>query len=210
MAVVVEPYIAIHEAGHLIAAWYCPTVTRIYSVRAGTIDGVVLYEVIQTSTAIAMWNDLVISVAGITAQLWVQKSARAGDSENDLVKAADLVKKLASMCVARVAFPIETSDRDSITRMYSRKFTADEAHLLEAAYLKARTILIRTEPDYYRVVNAIMTGATLDQKTLESLLGKRPRLDPGGTFALPPKSHYTSAKKSWGQRALKLLLEFFE
>lgn len=202
----VAKHIAVHEAGHLLAAWYCSSVVEIVEAVAEDTKGGVLYSFLVTGSAIDLWNQLVISLAGITAELMHVKVARATSSREDLRRSVELAEVLSEQCNAKRAFPIDTTDNDNITRMFFDNFSPDVRHLLEAAHLK--TILVRTEPLFLRAVSAIMTGAKLNHKTIEGILGPRPTVKEDGGFVLPKAKE--KPKDSWGTRALGFLLELFD
>lgn len=159
---------AVHEAGHLIAAWYC---TEVGFVEFVTIVpdrfrlGHMGYR-INNKHPWAHHCKAVISIAGTTAELLAFGKFRSGPCQQDLANAR--IK-------AKGPWPWKTTADGSLPfeRIFKVPPTPEEHTMLVQAYRMSKQLLTHYRKEHQLVVNALLKKPTLDTQDLEALLGKR-------------------------------------
>ena len=158
---------AVHEAGHLIAAWYC---TEVIQVDFVTIEpdetrlGHLSFRIGMHPRA--QHCKAVISIAGTTAELISFGKFRSGSCQNDLAGARIETKSPWPWKItAGGSLPFE--------KIFKIPPTPEEHRVLVQAYRMSKQLLTHYRKQHQIVVNALVEKRTLRTEDLEALLGKR-------------------------------------
>lgn len=182
---------AVHEAGHLIAAWCCTGVCSIDSVTVRADDtGTVAFwfwrpakEKLARATA---WCDVVIALSGIAAEAMVFRKFRTGKARSDLAQAIASARLVDGNTCPALEGPSVPFDK-----IYAAGCSPDELAVLQAGYRMARKVLVAHGDIFYKVVNAILTMGYISEEQMATILGRRDfvkivgRLGAKPTFIVP-------------------------
>lgn len=157
--------IAVHEAGHAIAAWAC-TACREISIDCETpTGGQVRYKIRGDEEAI--WCSLVILLAGLAAEIAVFKKAYTIPARKDLGQARTALDMLRACRVNRgvtlMLVPFHT--------FYVVPLDIYETEMMNAAYLMAQHLV--STPRYRRLVDLLLTKKQVTETEMEKVLGLR-------------------------------------
>lgn len=164
-----------HEAGHALAAWHCTVVDTIDVDCTLPAGGIVRSRMsvrgasgnAQALAAEMHWCRLVITLAGIAAELRVFGTCRTLPCGEDLVLAREIVALLAA----------HGHDRRKDTglvpfhQFYAEPLTNDEAAVLHAAYADARAIV--DGPGLLKVILLLAGSPKATDRELARALGSR-------------------------------------
>ncbi len=169
-----ECRLAVHEAGHLTAAWFSTTVVKVHlATIEATYGGRVSWDYYSGSHEKA-WHQLVICLAGIAAELCVYGKYRSGESTGDLQKALVLARQLAKGGT-EAPWTLEESLVKSFpfASVYVERPTAKEIAVLNTAYVKARGLLKTVNFRYFRLVSLLLSCKSVGEKQVAEILGSR-------------------------------------
>ena len=170
--------IARHEAGHLVAAWASSRVAGLHSAATTAARGVVWYRkhariIVPTGD---LWSECVIALAGIAADFSAGTKVNALDVYTDLMGAKEQAEIIARrLDDVRAAFPLGTTDRAVIARMFSVPPSEAVRHVLEAAYCKAKRLLAVHDIELRLVAWALAFFGELGESELQLIMGRKPR-----------------------------------
>jgi len=165
---------AVHEAGHVVAAWCCTLVHQIGDI---TIEhkqgGLTAFWTIQKESSESHWCYIVILLSGMAAEMAAYGKTRSGGCGPDLESALEKAKLI-----------IKSGDSTPPWSAPPRKYTPDFAdmivaldperkRILTASYHMAHAILEAHGNDFYRVVTTLLTRKTASASDIESVLGPR-------------------------------------
>lgn len=168
--------IAVHEAGHAIAAWFCSSVFRIQSVvmdesGGGYVDYVISYN--KKDERPKYWCNLVIALAGVAAEVKIYSTVRSHPARLDLAYARQLAEKLSKtesdfpwyFDAAAPTLPFE--------EIYETPLSNKENEILSNTYrYVSRLLLVRTK-QHHKLVVYLLKHRQISEKQLCSLLGSR-------------------------------------
>ena len=176
-----ECRMAVHEAGHAVAAWACTYVTEmtVASIETKT-GGVVEYVIHSTEKPDGMWCALVITFAGVAAEAFVHGKASSMAAESDLLKARALAKKLVDRAVPPPWTPLEGST-PAFEKLYKNPLEAAEIEVLKHGYRMAR----HSGQQFHRMVMMLLTKKTMRESDVENVLGGRTFTKFSGLFFRP-------------------------
>lgn len=173
-----EPATVVHEAGHAVLAWYCTAVVDVTCVNVRRDSGAkagghVSYRSLPVSSPAAVWCDVVVSLAGLAAELMVFGSFFSGRCASDL------------SCARRGAEAIVRSGYEPpgglgpgpslpFDRMFADPLPDQELRVLRAAYRVARDILEERSEDLSRLSQLLISRPVVGGADLRSVLGRRP------------------------------------
>jgi len=178
-----ECRLAVHEAGHAVAAWCCTLVSDVTVVTieakakdlgAGLESGLVNYSYYAIDWADGRWCKLVIALSGVCAEAMVYSRWRTTGSERDLAQALQMAESLADgssppwqrLGVTSGAVP-------NLARAFKVKPTAAVAENLEEGYRMARRVLRSHGGAFFKVVSALLAKKSTSRADLEAALGGR-------------------------------------
>jgi hypothetical protein len=163
---------AVHEAGHALAAWRCTVVTHVHRASLeGRDGGFVTYDFIADPSPAHAWCKLVITLAGIAAELAVFSRARSGPAEKDLLHARKLSRLLVHACppwsdaAAAPDLPFE--------RLFRAPLPPGERAVLQRAYAKARALVRDSRAAHGRLTSLLLHRRTVPGDALPRVLGPR-------------------------------------
>ena len=168
---------AIHEAGHVVAAWRCTAVGEIDFARVGDGDGLVRFSFIRHSNA-CDWCRVVIALAGPAAEAMTYASGRSLESRSDLAGALRLAEALAG---TRAPWKIPEGKTFDFEKLFHPRPPEAVLSVLRDAYRTARRIVRGDRHGVHAVASALLAKKKLRHRDLEVALG--PRL---GTLILIP------------------------
>lgn len=159
---------AIHEAGHVVAAWYCHSVEDVTSAYINEDGGRVKYA--THGDVAAVWCQATVALAGIAAEARVYKRWRSGEMRSDLARARTLVGAVAGEPppwpeTETPVLPFETA--------YEPALTPEEARSVRRAYAMARRVVAAHEARLYRVAGLLLHRRTIGSADLALALGSR-------------------------------------
>jgi ATP-dependent Zn protease len=165
---------AVHEAGHTLAAWCCTLVDTVDSVTIERPEGGhVLYRQNVADTTEGVWCELVITLAGLAAEISEFNVIRSGESESDLQKSLASAKNLASN--GSTKSPWGTFSREKTLKFKNMYRDLEPVHeqILAEAYTMCHEIIEAHGNKFYKLVSVLLTKKTISQSDLESVLGNR-------------------------------------
>jgi hypothetical protein len=170
-----ECRVAVHEAGHAVAAWCC---TLVPEVRVATIEhknggGVVTFIFLEVPGPDAAWCRAVIGLAGVVAEAAVYSKWRVGGSREDIATALEQVKLAAAHEPPWERIGVRGGSVPDLQRMFSHKLSASELSCFEECWRMARKIIRSHGGDFFRLVGALLAVKTAKETQLESVLGTR-------------------------------------
>lgn len=161
-----------HEAGHALAAWACFLVDRIV---VASIDGsphVTHRFWLPRFKGDQEWCDMVISLAGIAAELMVNSRARTGGSASDIVAA----RASATWIIEHKAtVPWDAVDVKSLpfAHLFDPPLSSEERACLETGFSKARQLLRDGADRHARMVSALLCHRRMTYEDILAVLGNR-------------------------------------
>ena len=180
-----ECRMAVHEAGHAVAAWACTYVTEMTVATIETkTGGVVEYMIHSTEKPDGMWCELVITFAGVAAEAWVHGKASSMAAESDLLKVRALAKKLADHAVSPPWTPLDGST-PSFEKLYKNPLEDAELEVLKHGYRMARHVVRSSDHRFHHMVVLLLTKKTVRESDVENVLGHRVFTKLSGLFSRP-------------------------
>ena len=165
---------AVHEAGHVVAAWCCTLVHKIGDI---TIEhkqgGVTAFWTIQKESPESHWCYIVILLSGMAAEMSAYGKTRSGGCGPDLESALEKAKLIAKSGSSDPPWGVPPC---KYTPDFANMITAlDPVHkrILTASYCMAYSILEAHGNDFYRIVTVLLTRKTASASDIESVLGPR-------------------------------------
>jgi ATP-dependent Zn protease len=163
---------AVHEAGHVLAAWACPFVVCIDSAEIHSQGGVVAYRYREGEGANNRWATMVIALAGIAGELSAYRRFRSGEARKDLERAKACAAIVAKMGEGAPPWLETESGAPPFDKMF-RGLDPAEGRILSLAYAKARHIVRQQEKERNEVAALLLSKRKVTGDELEAVLGKR-------------------------------------
>ena len=165
---------AIHEAGHVLAAWACPFASSIDDVRIHESGGCVRYAwPVDERHDNVLWARAVIALAGIASELTVYDTFRAIEARRDLRDAHEIAEALVRSGATAPPDWV-TAEAPPFGQMF-REIDAEHAAVLRSAYAKARAIVRARLEDRDRIAAMLLARDRLTEADLADVLGHRGR-----------------------------------
>jgi len=165
---------AVHEAGHAIVAWACTWVSTVDSVSIEEKDGgSTCFRLKSDDSPEEMWCNLVISLAGIAAEVGAFKRMHSTESKGDLVKSLALSEKLAKLNQVTPPWKVPEREKSLPFDKIFRSLDHDQKVILTHAYHVAHGVIDSHGAHYYKLVSLLLTKKTISSSDMESILGKR-------------------------------------
>jgi len=185
-----ECRIAVHEAGHAVAAWSCTCVTGMIIATIETeTGGVVEYTIHSSETPDGMWCLLTITLAGVAAETFVHGKAGTLSSETDLIKARKLAEQIAAKGWAS---PWKLEGEVPKFDIYDPPLKPQEVEVLQHSFRMAKHIVRAHDRQFHRMVVLLLTHKTVRESDVENVLGRRNFTKVMGlvrpTFIVPKKA----------------------
>jgi ATP-dependent Zn protease len=169
-------WLATHEGGHTIAAWRCPFVGNVQnvSVKPASGSGPVLWTgvtnhdwLVERGTPEHLWWDMIISLAGLAAEVATYGSIVTLPPRKDIDDALLSVRTLCKTrgCFTGYAPPIPLDV----------PCTAAESAALGHAWKKATEILAAHRAEHAILTEMLIAERTLSSANLTAILGPRVR-----------------------------------
>lgn len=170
--------VAVHEAGHAIAIWYCTATSQLACVSTlsdGETAGHVKYKLREAP--LHQWCVAVICLAGVAAEVKVYGVARSGPAKADLLQALQAIRSTPE----DHPWGHLTGKVLPFRSMYRSTLSDREVEGLTAAYRAASTMLDAHNRAFRKLVKALMSRRILTEKELTPILGNRERIFQLGT-----------------------------
>lgn len=172
--------IAIHEAGHAIAAWWCSAAERIenLTITAKNGGGVMNYRAYNSSETDHYWCLLVIVLAGWAADNVISNKFRIAEADSDLNKAKEFAKliqssyKLPPWIIKTVSLPFPFQNFYSVS--------SNELAILQQAFEFAKFVIVKQKKLHLELVKLLMKRKTINSSEIEELLGNREMIRTSG------------------------------
>jgi len=165
-----EAKTAIHEAGLVVAAWFCTFVDEITLAQIHDEGGDVRHVVRGSSEAVA-WCRMVITLAGVAAEAHVYRRWRSGESSFDLSRVREVARTISG--TRPPWHTLRLAAHHGIDKAYAPPLTTSEADVIQAAYAMARHLLVRHEIRLYRTAGLLLHRRSITQADLVAALGSR-------------------------------------
>ena len=181
---------AVHELGHLLAAWFCPLVVRILDVSISDDgDGRCSYVRRDGKTSSELWTHAVISLAGPAAEIIFYGRGRSRHSEQDwmgALQSAQALVKLGSLIppwpeASMLAWT--TSKSFNVRAVYAGELDEEALSIVQASYEMAKYIVRTYQKELAMLVSPLLTTRRLVHRDLERVLGSRVPVMLLGPFA---------------------------
>ena len=196
-----ECRLAVHEAGHAVAAWCCTLVAEVTLV---TIEhktkewggGIVNYSFYGIDWMDERWCKMVISLSGVCAEAMVYSRWRTFGSQLDLAKALALAESLAAKPIDPPwqRLGSEFGPVPDLARAFKTKPSPAAVENLAEGYRMARRVLRSHGGAFFKVVSMLLAKKSTTRSDVEELLGKRYY----ATFALAG-AHFESIVSETGK-----------
>lgn len=182
----IECRMAVHEAGHAVAAWCCTMVSDVRITIEAKHGGQVTW-MMHGEGGDVTWHRLVIALAGAAAEAMVYERSRREASSKDDFRAA---REYAEALGGEPPWVDPGGSTLAFEKIYVAPplLPATRANL-EAAYRMARHVIRAHGRDYYRIVSLLLTHRTVREHDVARILGHRAPLRLlapfGARFVLP-------------------------
>lgn len=176
----VHPVALIHEAGHALVAWHCTAVADVLSVNTkrsgdGALGGHVTNAWLVNAPQPALdWCRLVVSLAGIAAEMMVIRRARSGPASEDLMSAAALCRSIVQAGGVDPPWPAPRDRRLAFERMFIEQLTEEELRVMRSGYAMARDLLGQRPIALARLLTLLIERPIVRGDDLRPALGPRP------------------------------------
>jgi hypothetical protein len=169
LSIDLEPRTAVHEAGHVLAAWSSTAVVRLDHAEVSPVGG---HVVSGYAVEAGLWPRLVITLAGVAAESLRYQGGRLRPSAYDLLLAHEMATVLAASGEPPPwSEPAEPSL--AFDSFYSHAITPDEARILSSAYKMARHVVRRHGAQLERVARLLTERGRVGERELEEVLPPR-------------------------------------
>ncbi len=162
--------VAVHEAGHAITTFSCNKVVDITSVYIESNNGGVFYTTNNVNTAEFNYALMVMSLAGLAAEIIVYNKCNPIHAEKDLNNTLNALELLITQDLTSISISESKTD---ISKMYSRSFSNLEKRLLNSAFNDAKNIINAFGEKYFKLVSLLLTKIKISQSDIENILGSR-------------------------------------
>lgn len=166
----IECRMAVHEAGHAVAAWCC-TMTTDVSITIEAKHGGLVTWMMHGDGVDVTWHRLVIALAGAAAEAMVYRRSRPEASAKDDFRAAREYAEAIGVALAPWEDP--GGPMISFEKIYAPPLSPDARKNLEAAYRMARHVIRAHGRDYYRIVSLLLAHRTVTERDVVRILGHR-------------------------------------
>ena len=176
----VDCNVAVHEAGHGVAAWACTMAHTIDRISIDVADeedaaGKCGVLVLPLTASAALWCNAVINLGGLAAEVMMYGKMKTWTARRDLLQARALVGQL----IAREATePPWSTIAGPYTlpfgRMYDPPLSDEELRVIGHAYRMARTVVSTHRERHGRLVGALLYKRQMSNADVLSVLGHRP------------------------------------
>jgi len=170
-----ECRVAVHEAGHALAAWCCTLVSevKIATIEAKHGGGTVVYAFLNLPGPDSAWCRAVISLAGVAAEAHVYARWKTHGSKEDIAAALAQAGRARDHDPPWARIGSGASSTLGFQRLFASKLHPSDEVVLEESYRMARRILRAHGGDFFRLVSALLAMRTAREAHLEPILGRR-------------------------------------
>ncbi len=200
-----ECRLAVHEAGHAVAAWCC---TLVAEVSFATIEhknkewegGLVGYKFYGLDWMEDRWCKMVIVLSGVAAEAMVYSRWRTTGSEDDLTRALKFAESIAlaknpvDPPWQRLSEGEAAGSVPDLARAFKTKPSTAAIANLEEGFRMSRRVLRSHGSSFFKVVSMLLAKKSTSQADIEALLGNRYYV----TFALAG-AHFESIVSESGK-----------
>jgi ATP-dependent Zn protease len=165
-----ETKTAIHEAGHVIAAWFCTFVDDVKLARSEATGGEVQYTVHDVNIASVAWCRMVIALAGVAAEARVFKRWRSIESRSDLNRARELCARVVGTKPPWEALEPAPQHFESA---FEATLSKSEAEAIRHAYAMAKLLVQKHEIRLYRCAGLLLHRRVVSNTDLKAVFGSR-------------------------------------
>ena len=167
--------LAVHEAGHAITAWWCSGVDQVKLITIEEPTGGKIYLNFNPRAKNILWCDLVITLAGIAAELSVYSKVRSKPAEKDLTIARDLARQLAGKGATSPPWSVKHSKDYSLSfgKMYHSTPSDLEQEILKEGYRHARFLLNKRSGHFDRLVSFLLLHRSVKEEQAAEILDDR-------------------------------------
>lgn len=172
---ILQNKIAVHEAGHTVAAWCCTQVVEVQSVTIeASTGGFVLYTFNTNMTPESRWCSIVISLSGMASEIQAYGKMRSGPCGSDLEKSVAAAREL--IVSGDVTPPWKPPKKRDGTLQFEKMFSGlstDEKQILDECYHMSHVIIDTYGEKLHKIVSMLLTMKTIKSSDLEKVLGPR-------------------------------------
>lgn len=187
-----EHYIAVHESGHALCAWSCRLVKEIDKVHTvmESRGGLTHFTLYDFDTVPGQWCDLVITLAGMAAEIKVYGRTHSGRSHGDLTRCFEIADYLAQANELTPPWK-KTPTRTTLPfhKMF-RQLSPTQRSIIDQAYDMAHLILHRYDDKFHHLIRVLLDKKNLGIPEVEDALGSKSmmRWFPRSTLFVLPRS----------------------
>lgn len=175
--------VAVHEAGHAVAAWWCTAVAEIQEI---TIDsptgGHVVCSYRDADCKENYWGRLVINLSGMAAEAYIYQRLRSGPAMKDLIDARKTVQKIIESDWEVPPWKVRGQTSLAFDKMFLIPLSEKELKVLRHAFQLAKELVERRIKNHTDFTIAILKNRTIKQDELIQLFGNRSFASLGGFF----------------------------
>jgi hypothetical protein len=198
--------VQIHEAGHVVTAWYCTAVKEISVETDLPMGGITRVEVIGLQRSDVIWNQIVFKLGGVAAECLVFGKFNSASAEGDLLGALEYAEILVRR--GQKASPAKTAGRViPFEKIYVHTIGEAERDILLAAYVQARDLINARSLEFYRLVSFLIHHNRATESQMETVLGSRAAYRLLGTMGIVYPMPIRLPPKAPSDRATQLMLE---
>lgn len=170
-----DMWVAIHESGHTIAAYYAKLCVGIESVSIDEKNsgGLTTYHIMRTNDAAYHWTSLVIKLSGIAAEIKKYGFIRSGNSSSDLESSLESASALLNLGENKWPPPWPALHREKYLPFHKMfyRISDEQNQILRSAYAMARHILEVREKQFNDLFEYLATNRVINGKQVSSVLG---------------------------------------
>lgn len=175
---------AIHESGHAVCAHSCTNIKDIKSVQDfGNGSGYIKYSFHSLDSVEDWFSEVVISLAGITAETIVFGNGRTSHSEVDLNKALRFAQSI-SFKESNFIPPLAKDTVIDFSKYYYDhvNLTEHQKQILTSAYYTAKEIIKSHGPKFYELATFVQRNKIAYNSDVDRILGTRLMISFLGNF----------------------------
>ncbi|HVI40088.1 MAG TPA: hypothetical protein VM577_05470 [Anaerovoracaceae bacterium] len=165
--------VAVHEAGHAVAAWFCTAVARVNEVTIESpTGGHVKYEYHHSRFKENDWCNLVICLAGMAGEAVIYKRVRSGPASKDLAEARQMVAHIINAGWQDPPWEVEESSMP-FHKMFKDPLSETENRILQQAFQYSKELIWSKIKVHHQFVVLLLKDRTLNRDELIDHFGDR-------------------------------------
>ena len=173
----IEYRVAVHEAGHTVAAWYNPYMVEIARVAIDDSvvgNGLTRFRVNANGHVNQLWYAIAGHLGGIAAEAFLLDKFRSGPARQDRQLAKAVAREIARRGALEPPWQTPPAPSPIDFRRAYRHLTDDELYVLSQSYAYVRHLLERDQKRVEAVVQELLHDGVVSPADVRKIFGSRP------------------------------------